>query len=338
MRFEVRFPTGAYHEVELSGTLAVLGRDPSSDLVLNDPKCSRRHAVIEAGPDGMAIRDAGSANGIYVNGKKVDRAKLADGDELRLGDVVIRVLPEEVPGTLVMAPEDLDEMGATRPPRPTPPLPPPIAPPPPPAPVREAVPPARVPTRPIGAPPARGDATALPRPPAQGGKSNMLLIVGGLGCLALLIVVILGILAAIFIPSYLRSRGRSAETNTAACAARLHEVATAEDAFRSGTCGAYADMEGLTNPASALPDYPASGPAFLSSTQSAWEADGCRLELTVAEPVAPSAGCPARSFRRYTCAASPVSGKGRFLLLESNGTIHVAENRAAAPDDPLLAE
>jgi pSer/pThr/pTyr-binding forkhead associated (FHA) protein len=108
VRFEVKYPSGAPHEVELSGTVAVLGRDPSCDLVLNDARCSRRHAVIEAGPQGVSIRDAGSANGVYVNGKKVERAQLADGDVVRLGEVFIKVLPEEVVGTVVMAPEDME--------------------------------------------------------------------------------------------------------------------------------------------------------------------------------------------------------------------------------------
>jgi hypothetical protein len=110
MRFEVRYPTGAPHEIELQGTLAVLGRDPSCDLVLNDVKCSRRHAVVEAGPDGLAIRDTESANGIFVNGRKVERAKLNEGDLVRLGEVVLRVLPEQITGTVVMGPEDLVDL------------------------------------------------------------------------------------------------------------------------------------------------------------------------------------------------------------------------------------
>lgn len=110
MRFEVKYPSGEPHEVELSGTVAVLGRDPSCDLVLNDARCSRRHAVVEAGPQGISIRDAGSANGIYVNGKKVERSALVDGDVVRLGEVSLKVLPEEMPGTVVMAPEDLESM------------------------------------------------------------------------------------------------------------------------------------------------------------------------------------------------------------------------------------
>jgi hypothetical protein len=106
LRFEIRYPTGATHEVELQGTVAILGRDPSCDLVINDVKCSRRHAVVEAGPDGLVVRDSGSANGVFVNGRKIDRVALKEGDEVKLGDVTLVVLPEEVAGTLVMGPDE----------------------------------------------------------------------------------------------------------------------------------------------------------------------------------------------------------------------------------------
>jgi hypothetical protein len=113
VRFEIRYPTGATHEVELQGTIAILGRDPSCDLVINDVKCSRRHAVMEAGPDGLVVRDSGSANGVYVNGRKIDRVALQEGDEVKLGDVTLIVLPEEVAGTLVMAPDEYGSGPAT---------------------------------------------------------------------------------------------------------------------------------------------------------------------------------------------------------------------------------
>jgi hypothetical protein len=111
MRFEVRYPGGKSHEVELHGPLAVLGRDPSCDLVLSDDRCSRRHAVVEIGPDGLVIRDAGSANGLFVNGRKMERSPLVEGDLVRVGEVILKVLPKEIPGTVVMAPEDLVELG-----------------------------------------------------------------------------------------------------------------------------------------------------------------------------------------------------------------------------------
>jgi hypothetical protein len=106
VRFRVDYPGGAAHEVELPGSVATVGRDPSSDLVLNDPKCSRHHAVIESGPDGIFIRDNGSANGIVLNGQKTERARIRDGDVLKLGDVVLTLIPETMSGTVVM--EEID--------------------------------------------------------------------------------------------------------------------------------------------------------------------------------------------------------------------------------------
>ena len=113
LRFRVEYPTGAAHEVELPGNVATIGRDPSSDLVLNDPKCSRRHAVIESGPDGITVRDSGSANGVFVNGRKSERSRIREGDVLKLGDVLVTLLPDPASGTVVMA--DLDGFGV-RPP------------------------------------------------------------------------------------------------------------------------------------------------------------------------------------------------------------------------------
>jgi pSer/pThr/pTyr-binding forkhead associated (FHA) protein len=124
VKFRVQYPNASGHEVELEGTVAILGRDPSCDLVLNDVKCSRRHAVVEAGPRGLAVRDTGSANGIFLNGKKVDRSPLNEGDVFRLGDVLLTVLPEDMPGTLVMGPEELGPAPVTPPPRPSAPRPP----------------------------------------------------------------------------------------------------------------------------------------------------------------------------------------------------------------------
>jgi hypothetical protein len=128
LRFEIQYPSLAPHEVELQGTLAVLGRDPSCDIVINDAKCSRRHAVIEAGPSGLTVRDSGSANGVFVNDRKIDRADLNPGDVVRLGEVLVRVLPEDVPGTVVMGPDEVDVDSPPPPPPPPPSRPESLAP------------------------------------------------------------------------------------------------------------------------------------------------------------------------------------------------------------------
>jgi pSer/pThr/pTyr-binding forkhead associated (FHA) protein len=114
MRIEISYPGGTTHEVDLPARLCVVGRDPSCDVVLNDAKCSRKHAVLEQSAGGLIIRDAGSANGIYVNGKRVEQAPLSPGDSVRLGEVKLRLLPElgevdgEVSETIVVHSESLD--------------------------------------------------------------------------------------------------------------------------------------------------------------------------------------------------------------------------------------
>jgi hypothetical protein len=74
---------GSSFRVEAASTTA--GRDPDSDIFLDDITVSRRHAVIERDGNGFKVRDAGSLNGTYVNRERVDEARLRHGDELQIG-------------------------------------------------------------------------------------------------------------------------------------------------------------------------------------------------------------------------------------------------------------
>jgi hypothetical protein len=62
-----------------------VGRDPESDIFLNDMTVSRTHAVIERVGDTARVTDAGSLNGTYVNGVLVDSAELNHGDAVQIG-------------------------------------------------------------------------------------------------------------------------------------------------------------------------------------------------------------------------------------------------------------
>jgi len=62
-----------------------LGRDPSSDIFLNDVTVSRRHAVITTSVQETTVRDTGSLNGTYVNGVRVDEAALGHCDTVQIG-------------------------------------------------------------------------------------------------------------------------------------------------------------------------------------------------------------------------------------------------------------
>ncbi len=107
MRFEVSYSSGTKHEVQLAGSVVVLGRDPGCDVVLNDTKCSRRHAVVEDTRDGLVVRDTGSANGVFVNERRIDRSFVKPGDTIRLGDVRLRLLAE-VGETVIVALDDVE--------------------------------------------------------------------------------------------------------------------------------------------------------------------------------------------------------------------------------------
>jgi pSer/pThr/pTyr-binding forkhead associated (FHA) protein len=63
----------------------VIGRDPASDIFLNDVTVSRRHASLVRVGDEVTVTDAGSLNGTYVNGVSVERAVLSNGDALQVG-------------------------------------------------------------------------------------------------------------------------------------------------------------------------------------------------------------------------------------------------------------
>jgi hypothetical protein len=68
-----------------------IGRSPSCDLVLTDDSVSRRHAEIALRGGRCAIRDLGSCNGTWVNGRSITRAELRRGDELQVGETILRL-------------------------------------------------------------------------------------------------------------------------------------------------------------------------------------------------------------------------------------------------------
>ncbi|MRS12438.1 MAG: FHA domain-containing protein [Actinobacteria bacterium] len=62
-----------------------IGRDPGSDIFLNDVTVSRCHAVLHVDAGGVRIEDVGSLNGTYVNDDIVTNATLRSGDTVQIG-------------------------------------------------------------------------------------------------------------------------------------------------------------------------------------------------------------------------------------------------------------
>jgi hypothetical protein len=73
-----------------------VGRDPGNDIILRDPKVSRHHAEIVFERGFFVLHDLASANGTYVNSKRVRVAPLTHGCKLRLGNTQGR-FSEELP-------------------------------------------------------------------------------------------------------------------------------------------------------------------------------------------------------------------------------------------------
>jgi pSer/pThr/pTyr-binding forkhead associated (FHA) protein len=61
------------------------GRDPRSDIFLDEVTVSRRHAEFRSERGELQVVDIGSLNGTYVNGQLIDSAVLTDGDEIQMG-------------------------------------------------------------------------------------------------------------------------------------------------------------------------------------------------------------------------------------------------------------
>ena len=63
----------------------ILGRSKTqADLVLEDPNVSRQHAAIERVGNDWFLADLGSTNGCYIDGERVSRRQIADGDVIEV--------------------------------------------------------------------------------------------------------------------------------------------------------------------------------------------------------------------------------------------------------------
>ncbi|MHB8482836.1 MAG: FHA domain-containing protein [Nitrospiria bacterium] len=65
-----------------------------ADLMLGDVKISRQHAAIDLTDQGYRLTDLGSSNGSFVNGQSIKTQLLKDGDVIRMGGTLIKILVE----------------------------------------------------------------------------------------------------------------------------------------------------------------------------------------------------------------------------------------------------
>jgi pSer/pThr/pTyr-binding forkhead associated (FHA) protein len=94
----LRFISGKYQGGEFplpeSGEI-VIGRSSELDMVLVEDMVSRRHAKISVEDGDIFLEDLGSTNGSFVNGEKITRTKLAEGDRILIGTSIIKVVASD---------------------------------------------------------------------------------------------------------------------------------------------------------------------------------------------------------------------------------------------------
>ena len=69
----------------VAGDRMTIGRSPEAEVFLDDVTVSRNHALLVRRRDGLYIDDLGSLNGTYVNRRRIESHRLANGDELQVG-------------------------------------------------------------------------------------------------------------------------------------------------------------------------------------------------------------------------------------------------------------
>jgi pSer/pThr/pTyr-binding forkhead associated (FHA) protein len=89
---KIHFPDGIANvrEVELNEGEISLGRGKNCNVVLEDKKASRKHAIIRRSGMGFTLKDLESANGTFVNGIQISEQELYGGDLIRIGNSEFR--------------------------------------------------------------------------------------------------------------------------------------------------------------------------------------------------------------------------------------------------------
>jgi len=101
-QYALRFISGKYQGGEfpiVPERELVIGRSNDIDVALIEDMVSRRHARVLLQGESLIIEDLGSTNGTFVNGEKVRRARLKEGDKILIGTSIIRVALADSEGT-----------------------------------------------------------------------------------------------------------------------------------------------------------------------------------------------------------------------------------------------
>ncbi|HXN32089.1 MAG TPA: DUF4388 domain-containing protein [Polyangiaceae bacterium] len=113
----LRFISGKYQGGEFPigvDKQILIGRSSDLDMVLVEDMVSRKHARISMQGDQIWIEDLGSTNGTFVNGEKIKRARLKEGDRVLIGTSILKLVASDAPRDAQDAKRDLENVAQAR--------------------------------------------------------------------------------------------------------------------------------------------------------------------------------------------------------------------------------
>jgi hypothetical protein len=113
----LRFISGKYQGGEFpiaSDKQILIGRSSDLDMVLVEDMVSRKHARIAMQGDQIWIEDLGSTNGTFVNGEKIKRARLKEGDRVLIGTSILKLIAGDAPRDGMDAKRELENVAQQR--------------------------------------------------------------------------------------------------------------------------------------------------------------------------------------------------------------------------------
>ncbi len=102
----VMFKDGERRDFAVAEGESVLGRRRDCTLRIGTPDVSRRHCELTVAGKLVKVRDLGSSNGTFVNGKRVAESPLRAGDKLSVGPVLFTVQIDGLPKAISPPPDE----------------------------------------------------------------------------------------------------------------------------------------------------------------------------------------------------------------------------------------
>src|SRR5580700_4095049 len=115
--YVLRFISGKYQGGEFpiaTEKQILVGRSSDLDMVLVEDMVSRKHARIAMQTDQIWIEDLGSTNGTFVNGEKIKRARLKEGDRVLIGTSILKLIAGDAPRDGMDAKRELENVAQAR--------------------------------------------------------------------------------------------------------------------------------------------------------------------------------------------------------------------------------